>query len=127
MELLYKPQTEKIIQAAYKVYNTLGFGYQEKEYQKAYATELSLLGMDFVRELYCDLYYGGQKIRGFFLDFLVSICEVKIIVELKVANRPYQKHFYQILQYLKNNNLKLGLIIVFSPAGVIVKRVVNLK
>ena len=127
MELLYRDQTEKLIKAAHKVYNTLGYGYQEKEFQKAYAVEVAALGFNSQREVYSDLFYEGVKIRGFFLDFLISVNEIKIIVELKVANKVYQRHFFQVFQYLKNNNLPLGLIIVFTPAGVIVKRVVNLK
>ena len=40
MGLLYEDQTKQIIGALYRVYNTLGFGYKEKEYQKAFAIEL---------------------------------------------------------------------------------------
>lgn len=124
MDFIYENESRKIIGACFKVYNTIGYGYSEKEYQKALAVELDKLGMKFVRELYSDLFYEGQKLRGYYLDFLI---ESLIILELKVANRAYQKHYYQTLQYLKNHNLSLGLIIVFSPAGVIIKRVVNLK
>lgn len=124
MELLYKDLTEKIIGACFKVYNTLGYGYQEKEYQKALAAEFIRLCLGFTRELYSNLFFEGVKIRGFFVDFLV---EDKVVVELKVAKDVYQKHFSQMSQYLKNQNLELGLLVVYSPTGVIVKRVVNLK
>ena len=127
MELIFKDLSEKIIKAAFKVYNTLGYGYQEKEYQKAFALELKASGLVFTQELYSDLFYEGVKIRGFFVDFLVEDGGKKIVVEIKVASRPHQRNFYQVFQYLKNYNLSLGLIIVFSPAGVIIKRVVNLK
>lgn len=94
MELLYKEHTEKLIKAAYKVFYTLGYGYQEKEYQKAYAIEIGTLGLAFEKELYCNLIYEGVKIRGFYLDFLVKDEEIKIVVELKVANKVYQRHFF---------------------------------
>ena len=74
--------------------------------------------------LYLFFFYEGKKIRGYRIDFLV---EGKVVVELKVANQVYQKNFFQVNQYLKNHKLELGLIIVFSPKGVIVRRVVNLK
>jgi GxxExxY protein len=124
MELIYKELSEKIIGACFRVYNTLGFGYNEKEYQKALAAEFLKLELNFSRELYSSLLYEGVKIRGYFIDFVVN---EKIVVELKVANKVYQKHYSQTHQYLKNNSLQLGLIVVYSPTGVIVKRVVNLQ
>ena len=124
MELIHKDLTKKIIGACFLVYNTLGYGYQEKEYQKALAAELSKLGLRFEKELHSVLLYEGVKIRGYFVDFVV---EGKVVLELKVANQVYQKHFLQTAQYLKNNSLQLGLIVVYSPTGVIIKRVVNLK
>lgn len=124
MELIYKEESKKIIGPAFRVYNTIGFGFQEKEYKKAMCAELDLLKLRYKIEVYSDLVYLGQKLRGYFIDLLV---EDKIAVELKVANNIYQRHFFQLFQYLKNNNLKLGLIIVFSPSEVLVKRVVNLK
>ena len=36
--------TEKIIQAFYKVYNTLGYGFLEKVYENAMFIELTSLG-----------------------------------------------------------------------------------
>jgi GxxExxY protein len=40
MSYLYQEVTEKIIQAFYKVYNTLGYGFLEKIYQNALFLEL---------------------------------------------------------------------------------------
>ena len=37
----------------------------------------------------------------------------------------YQKHFYQVLAYLKNNQMPLGLLIVFTDKKVLVKRIIN--
>ena len=59
------------------------------------------------------------------MDFLVEKGESKIIVELKVANEVYPQHIRQVYGYLKANNLKLGIVIVFSKNGVLRKRIVN--
>jgi len=56
---------------------------------------------------------------------LIEKNEVKIVVELKVANEIYPQHIRQVYGYLKANNLKLGIVIVFSKNGVISKRIVN--
>ena len=125
MVLLYKEHTEKLIGAIIKVYNSLGYGYREKEYQVAYAEELKSGGVKFSRELFANLKYNDKVIRRYFLDFLVEFEEVKIVVELKVANDAYKQHFVQVLQYLQNNNIKLGLIFVLTPRQVIIKRVIN--
>ena len=122
MELIHKDLTEKLIKAIFNVCNELGYGYREKEYQNAYAEELKALGLQFARELYSNLTYKGKLIRKYFLDFLV---EGKVLVELKVANEVYRQHFTQVLQYLKSNNMELGLIFVITPTKVIIKRVIN--
>ncbi len=122
MQLLNEKLTHDIIGAIFRVYNKLGFGYQEKEYQKALALELTSLGLRFQRELYTNLTYEGVLIRKFYIDFLV---EGQVVVELKIANEVYRKHFMQVLQYLKNNNIKIGLIACIAPSKVIIKRVVN--
>ena len=109
--LLYQDLTEKIIGSLYKVYNSLGFGYKEKEYQKAFEIELVKMGLSFKRELYCPLMYEGKIISKFFADFQI---EDKLVVELKVANDFYLKHRQQVLQYLKTNDLRLGLIAIIK-------------
>lgn len=125
MNLIYNEQTEKLIGAIFKVFHTLGYGYKEKEYQKAYAEELKIQGVKFSRELYSNLTYNGKIIRRYFIDFLVEFGEIKIVVELKVANDAYQQHFNQVLQYLKNYRIRLGLIFAITPRQVIIKRVIN--
>jgi GxxExxY protein len=47
MALLYEDTTRQIIGALYKVYNALGFGYKEKDYQKALASELENIGLKY--------------------------------------------------------------------------------
>ncbi len=123
-DLIYKDLTRKLIKAIFNVYNQLGYGYKEKEYQKAYAEELSIQKISFKRELYSNLTYNGKLIRKYFLDFLA---ENKVVVELKVANDIYKQHFTQVLQYLNNNNLQLGLIFVITPSNVIIRRIINQK
>ena len=123
-DYLYKDQTEKLIGSAFRVYNTLGYGFREKEYQRAYALELEKLQLKFSRELYCNLKYEGRIISKFFIDFLV---EDKIVVELKVAEKFYKKHFDQVMTYLTDNKLELGLLIIFTSKKVLVKRIINSK
>jgi GxxExxY protein len=121
-KLLYEELTYKINGAIFKVYNSLGYGYKEKEYQKALSREFGLLNINYQRELYSSLTYEGTKIAKFFVDFLV---EDLIIVELKVARQIYKKDFEQVLQYLKSHDLRLGIIAAFTPTSIIIKRIIN--
>lgn len=123
-EYLYKDLTEKVIGGLFRTHNKLGYGYREKEYQRAFAEELKMLGLTFQRELFCNLLYGSEKISRFFIDFLV---EGKLVVELKVAEQFYKKHFDQMMTYLKTNKLQLGLLAIFTKDKVLIKRIINQK
>lgn len=51
--------------------------------------------------------------------------EDEVVVELKVADEFYKKYFDQIMTYLKANNLRLGLLIIFTKDKVLIKRIIN--
>ncbi|MBI5530044.1 MAG: GxxExxY protein [Candidatus Doudnabacteria bacterium] len=129
MQLLYQNQTKMIIGALYNVYNRLGYGYREKEYQRGFVSELEKLGLVFDRELYCNLKYDDKIISKFFIDFLVKFKEEKIniVVELKVAEEFHKKYFDQVMTYLKTNGLELGLLAIFTRKSVLIKRIINQK
>ncbi len=127
MQLLYQEQTGLIIRALYNVYNRLGYGYREKEYQKGLVGELEKLGLDFDRELYCNLKYDDKIIFKFFIDFLIKFAndKIRIVVELKVAEEFHKKYFDQVMTYLKTNGLELGLLAIFTRKNVLIKRIIN--
>jgi GxxExxY protein len=124
-ELVYKDESYAIVGAAIKVYNALGFGYQEKYYYRGLKNALVDLGFKVTEQLFTPLVFEGKSIGRYYLDFLVEKGKCKIVVELKVANEVYPQHIRQVYGYLKANNLKLGIVIVFSKNGVLRKRIVN--
>lgn len=113
--------TGKIIGLLYRVQNRLGSGYQEKYYQRAFAEELQEAGVSFVRERPYPIFYGEKKIGRYKVDFLV---EDKLVVELKVAKDFYQRHFGQVLGYLKHSGVKLALMACFREDRVLIKRII---
>lgn len=121
MEYPESKLTHKIIGIAYEIFNTLGPGYPEKIYQKAFAEKFKQQNIEFKKELYCDLCMDDKKIGYFFLDFLV---DKKVILEIKARGEIFKKDISQILTYLKINHIKVGLIILFSNDGVKLKRLV---
>jgi len=121
-ELIYKELSYDIIGAAMKVSNELGYGYQEKYYERALNKVFDKQGIKYKNQVKCDLKFEGEKVGVFFLDFLI---EDKIVVEIKVGNRFHKKSFDQIISYLKANNKQLGILIKFTREGIKFVRIVN--
>jgi len=120
--LVYPELSYELIGSSFKVFNSMGFGYQEKYYQRAYAEELRNKGIKFEREKEIVLVYNKKCIGKYFLDFLV---EDKVIIELKII--PFIKHIHikQVLEYLNVTNKKLAILIYFTKEGIKYKRVIN--
>jgi GxxExxY protein len=122
-EFYYKELSEKIIGVFYTVYNQVGWGYRELYYQKLASKEFGVNALEYKGQKSFPLIYKDQIIKLDRPDFLI---ENKIIVELKVGKNFFKKDFIQLTEYLKALKLKLGLLILISPEGVIPRRVVNL-
>lgn len=121
-EFPLKDLTYKINGLIFEIYKEIGFGYQEKYYQRAFEVILKKNKIKYSKELHCPIYFKGKIIGRYFVDFLI---EHKIVIEFKVANIVYQRHFRQVIGYLKSNKLKVGLLALITPEKVIIKRIVN--
>lgn len=113
--------TYKLIGIAYEVYNNIGAGFHEKIYQSAYEKELQSKKIRFKRELYCNFIYKNSKIGRFFIDFLI---DEKVVVEIKARGDIVDKDMSQTLAYMKLNNIKVGLILLFGEKVVKKKRLI---
>jgi len=118
----YEKLTYKVIGCLYEVFNDLGFGHPEKVYQKAIAKELGLQNIKFSREKVSKVRYKDTAVGYYYHDFLI---ENDVVLEIKVGNDFYQNHLRQVLTYLKDSKLRLGIVSIFSPNGVMIKRVLN--
>ena len=114
--------TEKIIGCAFAVYRELGYGYPEKLYQKAFEIELKKQKFKFIREKYSKIAYDNNIVGRFFLDFFI---DDKIAVELKVRREIFEKDWIQLLNYLKATDCQIGLLLIFSKNGLLIKRLIN--
>ena len=111
--------THKIIGAAYKVFNTLGFGFLESVYKKAMIIELSKSNIKTEEEQPLKVYYDSQAVGEFYADLFV---EDEIVVELKSVQSLAKDHEVQLVNYLNGLEKDIGLLINFGPSGVEVKR-----
>ena len=124
--MLFEEVTEKIIGAAFNVYNKMGFGYLEKIYENCMLIELSKIDdLDIKHQYPIKVEYDGEDVGDFVVDLLIND---SIIVELKSVHHLLPIHEVQLVNYLKATDLELGLLINFGEQKAEVRRKVkNLK
>src|SRR5690606_1521607 len=109
--MLHSDITGKILEAFYKVYNTLGYGFLESVYEKAMLIELQKFGLFVERQKRIKVYYEGIQVGDYFADLIVNNC---IIIELKAAGNIHSEHEFQLLNYLKATEIEVGLLLNFG-------------
>jgi GxxExxY protein len=122
-DILYPELSYLIVGCAFDVFNSIGPGHIERYYQNAMRIAFQDKSLNFKEQVYCPLRFKGQFVGKGFLDYLV---EDKIVVEIKKGENFSLTNIEQVVQYLKNNNLQLGLLINFGFQKVHIKRIVNL-
>ena len=107
----YETITEKIIEAFYKVYNTLGYGFLEKVYLNAMFIELKAMGFKVEMEKRILVYYFENIVGDYNADLIV---EEVVAVELKAIEALVEDNEYQLINYLKATTLEVGLLLNFG-------------
>ena len=105
--------TSKIIACAYKIHNTLGFGFLEAVYQNALLIELLKTGLHAEKEKKIQVHYDSQLVGDYMADIIV---ENKIILELKSVKDLHPAHSAQLINYLKATGMEIGLLINFAES-----------
>jgi GxxExxY protein len=123
VNLLYEKLSYQIRGVAIEVKKNYGPGHKEVLYQRAFAEELSLRGINYEREKAIKIYSPKtQKVIGSYQpDFII---DSKIIVELKALEQMPPKMIDQIYSYLRNSEYELGFFINYASRGVDIKRVI---
>ncbi|RYD81281.1 MAG: GxxExxY protein, partial [Sphingobacteriales bacterium] len=97
--LLYESTTDKIIEAFYKVYNELGYGFLERVYENALKFELQSMGMSVSAQVPINVFYKGVDV-GFYISDL--IVEEVILLEIKAGDGVLiEQHEAQLINYLR--------------------------
>ncbi len=118
----YEEITRKIIGCAYRVYNTMGFGFLESVYEKCLVIELKKAGLKVKPQVCIPVKYAGESVGDFAADLVV---EETIIVELKSVQRLIKAHEIQLVNYLVATGIPVGLLINFGETRAEVKRKVR--
>ena len=115
----YTEITEKIIGAAYKVYNTLGFGFLEKVYENALVIELNERELKAQWQVPIQVKYKNETVGDYIADIVV---EDRVILEIKAIESLQRVHEAQLLNYLKATDYKIGLLVNFTHPKAVIKR-----
>ncbi|MBK9357739.1 MAG: GxxExxY protein [Bacteroidales bacterium] len=109
--MMYEDKSDKVINAFYKVYNRLGYGFLEKVYQNALLIELQSMGFDVKSQYPIKVYYEEYEVGEYYADILVDNC---IIVENKAMEALREEHECQLINYLKATDIEIGLLFNFG-------------
>jgi len=121
-KIVHKELSYKIMGILYDVYNSLGSGYQEKYYQKAIKLYLMKERIPYLEQVRADLIVKGQIIGRYYMDFVI---DHKIVLEIKSRLNFSKRDILQVLGYLKQSNLELGILVSFSTEGLKSKRILR--
>lgn len=111
MSLLHEETTELVLKAFYEVYNTLGYGFLEKYYEKAMIVELHALGLSVAQQVPAQIFYKGQWLGDQAPDLVV---DGKIVVEIKAMESLTNAHDAQLLNYIRATGMHVGLFLNFG-------------
>ena len=114
--------TEKIIGAAYKVHNILGYGFLEKVYQNSLIIELRKSGFSVEDEKPIIVYYQGEIVGKYIADIIV---DNKVLLEIKAIKELSEFHEAQIVNYLKATRIEVGLLINFGRSVNVKRRIMD--
>ncbi len=109
--MLYQEKTDLIINAFYKVYNKLGYGFAERVFHNAFVVELRSVGFNIKSEYPIKVTYDGVLVGDYFADIIVDNC---IIIEVKATKMLQEEHECQLINYLKATEMEVGLLFNFG-------------
>ena len=116
-----KELSDKIIDCAFEVHKTLGYGFLENVYEISLKYELEDSGLQVEQQAAIQVAYKGRIAGDYRADLFV---EKKIILELKAEKQLNSGHEAQLLNYLKATNIKIGYLINFGKYKLEFKRLV---
>ncbi len=109
--MIQEELSKQVIGAFYKVYNTLGYGFLEKVYERSMCIELRKSGFKVESQKPVVVFYENENVGDYFADIVVNDT---LIIELKAAETIAEEHENQLINYLKATDMEVGLLFNFG-------------
>ena len=123
-DIVHPELSFKLVGVLYNVHKEMGYGFLERYYQKAIASELKKNNINFKEQDKVELIISGEVITSGIVDFII---EDKIILEIKQGNTFLKTNIDQVNSYLKMSKLQLGILANFTSRGLLYKRILNIN
>lgn len=111
---LLKQEGYDLMNAAFEVYNELGFGLLEEIYQKSLEKELELRSIPHNSKEQLTVFYKGIPLKKKYIPDLIVFRD--IIVELKATQAIVPEYEAQLLNYLRITKKHVGYLINFGAS-----------
>ncbi|MFH1523311.1 MAG: GxxExxY protein [Patescibacteria group bacterium] len=121
-KVIYKELSYRIVGILYEVYNSLGYGYLEKHYEKAIEKCFIDYQIKYVRQAPYKIIFRKEVVGRNYMDFIV---DNKIVLELKRGDHFSKSNIEQIKSYLAVTGMKLAILAHFTSKGVKIFRIFN--
>ena len=105
--------TQRIIGFAFKIHNTLGFGFLESVYENALQIELGKIGITALQQEELDVFYENHRVGHFIPDLWIPDM---LIIEVKSLQSLSKAHEVQLVNYLTATAIDDGLLVNFGPS-----------
>ncbi|MDD4179625.1 MAG: GxxExxY protein [Candidatus Margulisbacteria bacterium] len=120
-KLVHPELSYKIMGILFAIHNELGPNCNEKHYQRSIRNKLLKEGIQHKEQVKVGIKRPAY-IGTYYLDFVI---EEKIILEIKATPRFSRNNILQVLGYLRETGLELGILANFSRKEVIYKRILR--
>jgi GxxExxY protein len=103
--------TGKILGAFFLLHKELGFGFSEKVCESALEVLLNELGLIVERQKEICVFYHGKVVGEYEADMIVNGV---VLLEIKSVEKLIDAHDARLLNYLKETELEVGLLLNFG-------------
>ena len=103
--------TGQVIKSYFNVYNTLGFGFLEKVYEKSLIVDFKRFKIHGRSQVPIRVHYLEQDVGFYIADIIV---DNKLIIEVKAAEGLCEAYEAQSLNYLRATEIEYGLLLNFG-------------
>ena len=100
----------QLVLIANDIYNSLGPGYNEVVYHRAFEVAFRLSGIQYESEVITPIFYKGHSVGHGRVDLKID----NFIIELKAINTLNNDAIIQIKNYMNHYSINTGIIINFG-------------